>query len=351
MVRNLVIAAAALSLMVSCGSEGTKKSAEAKSMEQIHQAEGVPVKIRELKPEPFTVSLKFPASIRARSESNATASLTDVVRNIYFNVGDYVEKDQVVLTFSKDNPTYQQALSGYENAEATFKRSQNLYDNKGISQQNYDNAKTQYEIARANRKAADDMVNVKAPISGYITHLAVQVTDNRESGNPLFTVSNLELMEAKIWVSASEIGDIQKGQRAEVEWLGKKIEGVVNRVNLIMDAEKKAFQVSAEFRNPKRLLTSGITADVSVETYVKPGAIVVSRKDLVREGDKYFAFVAKDGKAVRRELAIGKGEGFSLEILSGLAPGDQLISEGAHHVSDGAKIQMVPAEPAKAAGK
>ncbi len=351
MVRSMVLAFVALSLLISCGSEEKKNGMNLKSMEQIHQAEGVPVKTRKIQVSPFNVFLKYPATVRARSESNATAALNDVVRNIYFNIGDYVEKDQVVLTFSKDNPTYQQALSAFENAESAFKRSRHLLENKGISQQNFDNAKTQYEVARANLKAADDMVNVKAPISGSITHLAVQVTDNREPGNPLFTVSNLDFMEAKIWVSAQEIGEIRRGQKAEIEWLGNTIAGTVTRVNLIMDSEKKAFQVIAEFRNPKKILTSGITADVSIETYAKPDAIVVSRKELVRENDKFYAFVAKDGTAVRREVGIGRGEGFSLEVLSGLAPGDLLITEGAHHVNDGDKIQTEPDGPAKAAGK
>ena len=56
----------------------------------------------------------------------------------------------------------------------------------------------QYAQAQAGFKTIDDMINLKAPIDGYITRLDVQVSDNVNPGSPLFTVSKLDAIEAKL---------------------------------------------------------------------------------------------------------------------------------------------------------
>lgn len=325
-----------------CEKKENPGTSEFRSMEQIHAEEGIPVRVRTVGEENFSARLKYPAELRARSESTAYASLTDVVRRVGYNVGDYVQKDAVVTAFSPDNPAYRQARTAMENAEAAFKRSESLLAGNGISRQNYDNARAQYDMAVSAHKAADDMIRVKAPISGYLTKLVVGETGNVESGDALFTISNLELIEGRIWVSAGEIGQIRLGQIAEVEWLGKRIRGRVTRVNLIMDTEKKAFLVIAEFPNPERLLTSGLTADIDIEVYRREGAVVAGRRELLREAGGYHAFIAKDGMARRIDVSVGRDQGFLFEITKGLEPGDLLITEGNHMVADGVGIRIIP---------
>lgn len=318
-----------------------KAQGDLKSMEQIHQEEGLPVVTREMRPSVFRTFLKYPASFMARSESTAKAGLSDVVRVIHAKLGDTVRKDDVVISFSLDNPNYQQTKAGYENAEATYKRTQSLFANNGVSQQNLDNAKTQYEVARANFKAMDDAINVKAPISGVITRLDVRATENVQSGTVLFTISNLERIEARIWVSAKDIILIKDGMPVTTEWLDQTITGEVSQVNMIMDTEKKAFLVLAEFRNADRLLTSGMNLDVSLETYRNDSALFIHRRELVTENGIPCVYVNVNDTAQRREVTIGKSQGLLLEITQGLNPGDLLISEGSQLVEDGSKVYTV----------
>jgi RND family efflux transporter MFP subunit len=330
---------AALSLIFSACSKET--AGNMKSMEQIHEEEGLPVVTREMKPSPFTTFLKYPASFMARSESTAKAGISEVVRTVHVRLGDAVGKDDVVISLSQDNPNYQQAKANFANAEATYKRTQSLFSSNGVSQQNLDNAKTQYEVARANLKAMDDAVNIKAPISGIITRLDVRATENVQSGTVLFTVSNLDRIEARIWVSAKDIGLIKDGMPVMAEWLGQRVSGEVSQVNMIMDTEKKAFLVMAEFRNTGRLLTSGMNLDVTLETYRNDTALYVHRKELVSENGRPFVYVCENDTAVKRPVTIGKSQGLLLEITQGLNPGDLLISEGSQMVQEGSKVYSV----------
>ncbi|MDR3200490.1 MAG: efflux RND transporter periplasmic adaptor subunit [Spirochaetales bacterium] len=333
------LAAAALIFSACSG----KSSGDLKSMEQIHEEEGLPVVTREMRPSTFTTFLKYPAAFMARSESTAKAELSDVVRTIRAKLGDQVKKDGVVITFSLDNPNYQQAKSSYANAEVTYRRTQRLFASNGVSRQNLDNAKTQYEVAKATLKAMDDAINVKAPIGGIITRLDVRVTENVQSGTVLFTVSNLDRVEARIWVSAKDIGFVKDGMPVMTEWLGETITGKVSQVNMIMDTEKKAFLVLAEFRNTGRLLTSGLNLDTTLETYRNDAALYIHRKELVTENGVPCVYVFVNDTAQRREVTIGKSQGLLLEITQGLNPGDLLISEGSQMVEDGARVYSVGA--------
>jgi len=216
-----------------------------------------------------------------------------------------------------------------------------MYQEGVISKQELDSARTNFEVAKANLNTTDDSIRVKAPLSGYITQLNVKPTDNVNSGAPLFTVSNLDQIEAQIWASSKEIGQIKLGQTVTAEWNGRTYQGVISQVSQIMDTGKKAFEVKALFKNPNKELTSGITADLTIETERKNQTVVIDRKNLINESGKYFVYVVEQGKAVKREVEIVEGQGVRVEVLSGLKPGDLLITEGQNMVADDIKVQIV----------
>ncbi len=337
MVLVLLLALACIGCSASSG--GGKQAS--RSMEQIYKEEGVPVRVRTLATESFSAYLKYPSTLKARLESTATASIPEVVREVHARVGDHVHKDDVIVSLSQDNANYQQAKAARDTAEATYARFKTMYESSNVSAQDFDNVKVQYAQAMSAFKTMDDIVNVKAPIDGYVTALNVQITDNVYPGAPLFTVSNLDAIEAKLYVTAEEVHTVRTGQAALIEEDGQATRGTVTQVSMIMDPQRKAFPVTASFANPGFVLTSGITADVALEVYRAP-AIVVKQKELVRQTDTWYAFVVNGDVAQRRTLKVGRQDGLRFEVLDGLKAGDQLVTEGAQSLNDGAKVRVVP---------
>lgn len=337
-----MVAVSGMLTLTGCGKK-EEATAEILSMEQIYIQEGVPVKTKTVQEEIFSTMLKYSATLKARSEAMEYARVSDVVQEVNVKVGDYVQKDQVVLTFPKNNQTaqYYQVKANYDLAAQNRQRMEKLYNEGLISKQELDNVVANFEVAKANLDQTNDALQVKAPLSGYITQLNVKPTDNVTTGAPLFTVSNLDQIEAQIWASSKEIGQIKLGQRTTVNWNGRKYEGVISQVSQIMDTGKKAFEVKALFKNPTKGLTSGITADLTLETYRKDQALVIDRKNLINEAGKRFVYVVEQGKAVKREVEIAEGQGVRVEVLSGLKPGDVLIIEGQTMVVDNAKVKIV----------
>lgn len=317
--------------------------AETKSMEQIHAEEGVPVRVETVRLEPFTIEHTFNGVLTAELESSANAMIGDAVERIYFKVGDTVNEGDVVLTFPTDNPAaqYFQAKVSYDNALVSLERMENLYNEGGISRQEVDNVRTQYEVAKANWDAAEQAVKVPAPISGMITQLNVRESDNVEPGDVLFKVSRAERLKARLWVPESQIFDMEVGQDANATWGRTTLEGSVTQADLSLNAKKQAFGLMLEFENPDLGVLSGVNAEISVFVPTETDAVVVDRRVVLREDNTYYVYVAEGSTARKRSVAIGRAQGLEVEIVDGLEPGDVLITEGQMLLEEGAKIKIV----------
>ena len=327
-------------LISSCQKE---EKTELKNMDEIHREEGIPVNVRTVKKQDFSTYLTFTSTLKGIKESTGASLLSATVEEILVDVGDYVKKDQPVIRFPKSNPAlnYYQSKAAFEAAEQGFRRIENLYNSKGVSRQSYDDAKTQYDVQKANWKRVNDMMEIKAPLSGYITRLNVQISDNVEPGDSLFIVSNYDSLSATVWVADHEIRQISKGLRANAQWENIRLDGLVTRVDLAMDNEKKAFAVQIQFSNVEHRVPSGVTADIDIETRLIENTIVVHRNEILNNPDGWYVFLNKDGIATRRIVQPGLRQGMYYQITEGLEPEDQLITRGVSLVRDQSPIKVV----------
>jgi len=330
-------------IMVLGFSSCTKQKKEAKSMEQIYKEEGVPVRTKTVSLTEFDTVLSYNSVLTGIKESTAYASMGEKVEKILVKVGDFVKKDQVLVTFPTDSPSarYFQAKVAFENARTAFERIDNLYKSGGISLQDRDNARARFEVSKADWDTVRQMVQVKAPISGYVTKVHVAETDNVDRDMPLVTISNTERLKAAIWVSEDEIFDIEKDMPATATWKGNQIRGNVVEVDSAMNVTKKSFRALVEFQNPGNLLKAGTTAEINITTSNKPNALVVERKNILKDQEEYFVYIVKDGKAVKQKVVPGKQQVLNVEILEGLNPGDELVVEGQMLVENGIKVKVV----------
>jgi membrane fusion protein (multidrug efflux system) len=332
----LVSAAVSLS---QCGAEAVSNN----SMEQIHREEGVPVKVETVEPGLFEISYSYYALLSGVEESSVYSPLADDVEEVSVRVGDYVTEDQVLLRFPQNTPSarYRQAKVAYDNAKVTFQRVEQLYRSGSVAEQERDNAKAAFDVAAADWFAVRDMVELRAPLEGYVTRINVRESDNVESGDLLMTISQINRMKAKVWASDREILSIRKGQKATAIWNDTRISGEVVQVDMAMDNDRQAFGVVLEFDNPDKILKVGVLAEISIVTYSNPQALTVERKNIMRDGDRFFVYLAKDDQAEQRYVRPGKQEGLDIEIEEGLSRGELLITEGQLLLEPGNRIRIV----------
>lgn len=338
-IKTLTVISLAM-LALSCDKES---SAESGNIEKIYADQGRPVKTRILEEDLFVSSLDYISTVKGIKESTGSSMVSDAVEDILVKVGDYVEKDQTVILFPENNlsANFYQAEAAFKAAELAYKRVENLYKNNGISRQSFDDAKTQYKVQQANWENVQGLVQVKAPISGYITRINVSPSDNVKPNTELFTVSNYDQLTTTVRVNDRDIRAFSVGQRVTARWEGESIEGVVSQVDLAKDIHNKAFAIKILLENQDLAIPSGVTADLSIEVESVEDAIVLHRREFLSNSGESYVFLEKEGYARKQIIETGDNQGMYYQIDSGLYEGDHIITEGMNLVREDEKIRVL----------
>lgn len=335
----LIIILSIALLLTGCG----RKSSQFKTLQQIQKEQGIPVRVKTVELDTFVQELSYNASLGGREESYGQALVSEVVNSVNAKIGDRVSAGQIIVTFPRNTPSaqYEQALTAYNAAKTAYERMRNLYANGAISRQELDNVETQYKVAQANLDASDKMINVRAPISGIITNIAVSPGERSYPGQNLFTVSSTNGYKAKLMVADRDAMKVKIGTPATATWENITLNGKVSKISLALDPYQKAIPVEVTFPINGQRISFGSTAQIKLQILTKPNCIVVNREYVVNENDKQFVWINQNNHAVKREITTGLDNQLQFEVVSGLEPGEQLITEGLNLLTENALIRVI----------
>jgi membrane fusion protein, multidrug efflux system len=330
---------AVLFLLNGCSRQDTT----ARSMEQIYEEDGIPVRVDTVRYQMFEKNLAYFAKLSGIQEATKSAVIGGKIERINVRVGDRVKANQVVVELDQTSPgfQYEQARAAYENAEKTYQRMKAMLEAGETSQANFDGAEVQYLVAKRNYESQRKMLLVDSPFDGTVVDIKVRTGDNVLGDAYLFTVAKLDKMHARIWVTEQEVMQLRIGMSAITQFNGKTYRGKVTEISLAADPYKQAFYVDVEFDNPSHVLRSGITMNIQILVYENPRAIIVPRNLVMRDVNGVFVYVLENGYAAKRYITNGNGSGIEYEVRSGLNTGDILITHGASMVDSGRLVRVV----------
>lgn len=335
----LILLLVAVVFTGACG----KKKSSAKNMEQLRAEQGIPVRERVLEPETFVQELTYNAPLAGMEESTAQAMVGDIVIKVNAKIGDRVTKGQIIMSFPQNTPAaqYEQASTAVAAQKQVYDRMKRLFDQGAISQQDLDNVETGYKVSKANLEASEQMINVRAPISGIITAIMVQPSEKVFPGKDLFTVATSNGYKAVLMVPDTEVHKLRIGTAAKAQIGDIVLTGRVSQISMAVDQQSKAVRVEAVFPGMNKAVSYGSTARVMLNVTSKPNCIVVAREHIVFENGSAYVWVSENGRAQKREVTTGIDDQLRYEILTGLASGDKLITEGINLLSENSMIRVI----------
>jgi membrane fusion protein, multidrug efflux system len=342
MKKSILYIILTLGLMLALSACG-KKQDDAKSMDQIQDEMGIPVRVEQVEPQTFEQILRYNATLGGIEESVAQAMVSDVVTKINAKVGDRVKKGDIIISFPPNTPAaqYEQAKTAFSSISAIHDRMRRLQEQGAISLQDYENVQTQYNIAKANLESSEQLINVRAPINGIITDIMVSPAQRVHPGMELFKLISADGYKASIMIPETEIGMVKLGKKVTATWDSQTLSGKISTIAMAMDPNTKAFRVEATFPGFRKDVNYGVTAEIGIQILSKANVFLVQRHHILREDGKSYVYKAVDGKAVRTEIVTGLDNQMQYEVLSGLDSGDQLITQGLKSLSDGIKIRII----------
>lgn len=340
-IKFILMVTAAAIMISGCGNDNNNES---RTIREIHEAEGIPVRVREIDYQPFSISYNYNANLTGIKENTVTAMVADRIEAIEVAVGDYVEKDQLLMTLPTDNPQgqYVQAEAAYNNAKSMYQRMKTLFAAGGISRQDLEQVETNYKVSKANYDAAAKSIRIKAPFAGYVTRIAVAETESVNPGDPLATITVLDNYKARVWATENELDDVRPGSQATAIWRDHEMTGQVTQVSQTLDTQRQGFVVDLEFGNPSNITISGIQAAIDIFAYSEDQAFVIERQYLhITCPEEGYVYVLEDNRARRRDISLGRNDGLRFEITEGLSAGDLVITEGTNSVSDDSTVRVI----------
>lgn len=203
--------------------------------------------------------------------------------------------------------------------------------------------------AELNRAAAAvDRIELKAPFSGLVDSVEVELGEYVQQGAPIATVLSLDPIVVRAEVSELDVGHVAQGAKAGVRLVnGLEMEGVVRFVAGEASAATRTFPIEVALPNPNRAIPAGMTAEVSlfadpVRTVTIPRSIIT----LSDAGEIGVRVVGADGLArfAGVQMVDDTPEGL---IVTGIPEGVRVIVAGQDLVRDGEEV--IVADPPVAA--
>jgi membrane fusion protein, multidrug efflux system len=200
-------------------------------------------------------------------------------------------------------------------------------------------------LAELNRaRAAVDRLELKAPFSGIVDTLEVELGEWMQTGSPVATILSLDPILVKAEVSEVDLSSISVGSTARVTLVnGKTMEGTVRLVAREASAETRTFPVEIALPNPDLALPSGMTAEVQL--YAAPiRAVLVPRSiiTLAETGELGLRVVGADNVAQFAPVDIIDDTPEGL-IVTGVPDGVRIITAGQDLVHNGDKVEVAAA--------
>jgi cobalt-zinc-cadmium efflux system membrane fusion protein len=276
------------------------------------------------------------------------------VVDIKARLGDDVKKGQLVMKVQSPDITnafdaYLKAVNDEQLTKKAYVRAKDLFDHGAISlgmleqaedsekdnQADLTAAEGQLDTLGVNRDHPSNVVNVYAPISGVIiaqnVTIAAAAGVNFSGSATAFTIADLSSVWIICDVYENDLPKISLGQSARLRinaYPDRELTGRISDIEPILDPNIRTAKVRIEVPNPG-MLKVGMFVTATFESKTKQISTIVPSSAVLHLHDRDWVFVPAGGKQFRR-VEVSPGEilpGNKQQILSGIAPGQQVVSD------------------------
>lgn len=326
------------------------------------KAEAAGVKVNVAEAAPFEQVIKTSGQVMAAQgdESVAVATVAGVVSfRGKVTEGMSVSAGMPLISISSNNiadgDPMQRARIAYEVAKKEYERMKGLVKNKIVSEkdfaqaeQAYENARISYDALAKNHSATGQ--NITAPIAGYVKSILVNEGDYVNIGQPLVSVTQNRRLFLRAEVSEKYYPYLRTIRSANFKtpynnkvYELKELNGKMLSFGKTSGESSFYVPVTFEFDN-KGDVISGSFVEVYLLSSELENVISLPRTALTEEQGTYFVYLQLDEEGYKKqEVTLGADNGKRVQILTGVKPGDRVVTEGAYQVRLASASNAIPA--------
>ena len=295
--------------------------------------------------------ISYTAHLQAFREVHLASSTPGRIHRVLVEPGQQVVAGQVVVEM--DQTQLHQARLQLQSLQTDYRRMDTLRRVGSISQQQYDQIKTQFELAQSNLAFLEENTSLLAPFSG---HVSGKYYENGEmfSGAPntpagkaaIISLVQTSRMKARVHVAERYYAYIQPDMQVQVRadvYPDTIFSGRISTVYPVIDPLTRTFTIELSIPNHGEKLRPGMFARATLELDQVQAFMVPSLAVLKLQGsnDRYV-FVEENGRARRVVVELGDRFDDMVELISEeIHEGDRLIIAGQARLLDGIQVTVV----------
>ena len=322
-------------------------------------------------------SVEATGTLAAWDEVIVSSEIQGTVSQIKADLGDSVkagdalallDQREATLNLEQAKAARQSAIRALEreqakseDANANFKRYEELFNKGMVSVSQFDNIRTGRVVAEAQLHEAEARVEeasamhdlakkrmsdtvIKAPISGEVSRRQVATGESVKEKSQMFTVVSTGKLKFRGTVAESAVPRIRTGQEVLVAveaFRDRTFNGRLTRISPALDAQTRTLEIEAEVPNAGGVLKPGFFARGIVLTQKEKSVPFVPEEALYSFVGINKVFVINAGAVTELSVTRGMKEGQMIEIVgAALKPGDVVAASNLQNLYDGAKVTV-----------
>ena len=328
---------------------GCSSDAQSKNPEESEEEPALPVEATAVTTGSIAAFFTGTASLEAEEEALVVAKASGVATEIFVEEGQYVKQGDPLAKLDDDRATLELERANVLLAkqQSAYDRITGLHDKQLISSEEYERVKSEYETQQAARDLAQlELAHtvVRAPISGIVSERLIKQGNMVTTNAATFHITDFDPLLAILHVPERELNLLRRGQRAELRLdalPGQLFTGTIKRISPVVDPGTGTFKVTVEVRDSSRKLKPGMFGRVQIVYDTHADVLVVPKEAVLAEDDQSAVFIVRDSMAFRQSVETGYTDERHIEITTGLAEGDLIITTGQSSLRDSTKVEVI----------
>jgi membrane fusion protein, multidrug efflux system len=348
LIGRLALAGVLAMAVVACSVKGEASTGKAESDNPEAEA-AIPVEVVSPSRGEVLATYTGTATLEAEADAEIVAKVSAEVQRIAVEEGDRVAAGQLLASLDARQLRLQvaQAQAALAKAERDYKRQVELHQKGLVAASAFENLKYDLDNLRASHDLAKlslSYTDIRAPFAGVVSARRVKIGQTVQLGERMFRVTNPTPLKASVFVPERELQRLKVGQPASVQLDalgGRAFPAKVALVSPTVDASTATFKVTLEVADRSGDLKPGMFARIGIVFERRADALTIPRVALSETDGAVTVFVVANGKAAIRAVKTGLSNGASIEVVSGLQPGDQVVVVGQNGLKDGNAVKVV----------
>lgn len=298
-------------------------------------------------------SVEAVGTAHANEQADINSTVTERIARINFTDGQRVPRGAVIaeLVQAEQSATLNENRARLREAELQLARLKQLQAQGFATTARIEQQQAAVDVARAGTQQADSQISdrvIRAPFSGWLSLRRISPGTVVNAGTTIVTIVDHSTIKLDFTVPETYLPALKPGleiSATAAAFPGEQFRGRISSIDPVLDPVTRSATARAILPNPDLRLRPGMLMTVDISSPAR-SALTVPELSVIGEGSGAYVWkVSPDNQAVRANVTAGIRRDGLVEILSGLQPGDRVVSEGTVKLRGPGPVK--PTEPPK----